>query len=53
MAGEDGSEEAAIERQLEQQLEEQKESLDAVKEALASDPSNPELHTVRPPAIRF
>ncbi|XP_010914043.1 zinc finger CCCH domain-containing protein 18 [Elaeis guineensis] len=46
MAGEDGSEEAAIERQLEQQLEEQKESLDAVKQALASDPSNPELHTV-------
>ncbi|KAG1326471.1 Zinc finger CCCH domain-containing protein 18 [Cocos nucifera] len=46
MAGEDGSEEAAIERQLEQQLEEQKESLDAVNQALASDPSNPELHTV-------
>lgn len=39
----DSGEEVELERQLEQQLEEQKASLDAVNEALASDPSNSEL----------
>ncbi|KAJ4754336.1 Zinc finger CCCH-type with G patch domain-containing protein [Rhynchospora pubera] len=40
-------EEAELEQQLEQQLEEQKASLDAVNEALASDPSNSDLLEVR------
>ncbi|PKA49402.1 Zinc finger CCCH domain-containing protein 18 [Apostasia shenzhenica] len=42
-----GDEELAVERQLERHLEEQNESLATVKEALASDPSNPELIAVR------
>ncbi|ONK69687.1 uncharacterized protein A4U43_C05F25690 [Asparagus officinalis] len=46
MAGEGDDEEANIEQQLEQQLKEQKESLSAVDDALASDPSNPELLSV-------
>ncbi|XP_073008341.1 zinc finger CCCH domain-containing protein 18 [Typha latifolia] len=45
MAGEEGDE-VAIEQQLEQQLEEQKSSLAAVDEALAVEPSNPELLAV-------
>lgn len=39
-------EESAVERQLELHLEEQRESLFTVKEALASDPANPELIAV-------
>ncbi|KAH0466076.1 hypothetical protein IEQ34_006179 [Dendrobium chrysotoxum] len=41
-----GEEEIAVERQLELHLEEQRESLFTVKEALASDPANPELVAV-------
>nr|QEX51181.1 zinc finger CCCH domain-containing protein 18 isoform X1 [Cymbidium ensifolium] len=41
-----GDDETAVEQQLELHLEEQRESLSTVKEALASDPANPELIAV-------
>ncbi|CAK7353996.1 unnamed protein product [Dovyalis caffra] len=43
----DAEEERALENQLELQLQEQKESLDALSDALTSDPSNPELLSVQ------
>lgn len=39
-------EERLLENQLELQLQEQRESLDAITQALSSDPSNPELLSV-------
>ncbi|CAM8960517.1 unnamed protein product [Rhodiola kirilowii] len=41
------SEERVVETQLEEQLHEQSESLDAINEALTSDPTNPELLDIR------
>lgn len=41
-------EERLLETQLEQQLQEQRDSFSALKDALASDPSNPDLLAVRP-----
>lgn len=43
----DYSDERLVETQLEEQLQEQSESLDAINEALNSDPTNPELLEVR------
>ncbi|CAI9094709.1 OLC1v1030497C3 [Oldenlandia corymbosa var. corymbosa] len=42
MANDDEQEQRALEEQLEFQLQEQKESLDAINQGLASDPSNSE-----------
>ena len=47
----DEEEERALENQLELQLLEQKDSLSALNDALASDPSNPELLSVPFPAF--
>ncbi|KAI4376847.1 hypothetical protein MLD38_014561 [Melastoma candidum] len=44
---EDGDEERDLEEQLESQLLEQRDSLSALNEALASDPSNPEIISVQ------
>ena len=49
----DEEEERALENQLELQLLEQKDSLSALNDALASDPSNPDLRSVyhSPPSL--
>ncbi|KAK9114046.1 hypothetical protein Syun_020843 [Stephania yunnanensis] len=46
MANGEEEDEAELEQQLELQLEEQRDSLNALNEALASDPSNAELLSV-------